>query len=45
MAISARRASLRIKSWGVRMTESGLQRIAFNLLLALTLYIALTGGG
>jgi len=26
------------------MTESGLQRLAFNLLLALTLYVALTGG-
>jgi hypothetical protein len=29
---------------GYRMTESGLQRLAFNLLLALTLYVALTGG-
>ncbi|MGB3177514.1 MAG: hypothetical protein WBC68_02475 [Albidovulum sp.] len=31
--------------WGDRMTEPGLQRLAFNLLLALTLYVALTGGG
>ncbi|SPH17299.1 hypothetical protein DEA8626_00816 [Defluviimonas aquaemixtae] len=30
---------------GDGMTESGIRRIAFNLLLALTVYVALTGGG